>query len=77
MKATYHDTDRVWALAGPQIDLTPAVIRHLGVTDGWRPGTAPTALVRGTGHPSHVLINGWPYAYIGTTEDQNTLYQTY
>jgi hypothetical protein len=53
------------------------VIRHLGVADGWNPGQPPAALVRGAGHPSHVRINGWPYCYVGSTGDGNTLYETH
>lgn len=59
------------------LDLDASVIRHLGVEDGWRPGQPPAAIVRGTGHPSHVRINGWPYLYVGSTDDGNTLYETY
>jgi len=75
MRFINRSEDRIWAPAEPFVDLTPAVIRHLGPTDGWQPEMAPTAVVRGVGHPSHGRINGWPYVYLGTTPDGNAIYQ--
>lgn len=73
---TANVADREWDLdTRPALD--DAVIRHLGPNEGWAPGMASVALVAGTGHKSHVTINGWPYVYIGTTLDGNTLYETY
>jgi hypothetical protein len=73
---TARADDRVWDLdTRPTLD--EAVIRHLGAGEGWEPGMAPVALVRGHGHHSHVTINGWPYVYIGTTDDGDTLYESY
>jgi hypothetical protein len=76
--ARYIPEDVRWdpSPAAP-IDLDHAVIRHLGVADDWSPGQPPAALVRGAGHPSHVRINGWPYCYVGSTGDGNTLYETH
>lgn len=74
----YVPADTVWDPSPvTPLDLDASVIRHIGVEDGWTPGQAPVAVVRGTGHPSHVRINGWPYLYVGSTESGDTLYESY
>lgn len=82
MKTIANAADRRWNVdRRPSPDLTPNVIRHLGPDDGWSDGMWATALIRGAGHPSHVTINGYQYAYIGTVSDGpeagNTLYRSY
>lgn len=76
MKSEYCAADIIW---DPQHnpDADENLLGHLGAKEGWRPGMAPVAKLAGRGHPSHLRINGWPYVYIGTTADGDTLYQTY
>lgn len=79
MKSVYRVEDHVWNAANHQEswpDLELAVIRFIGTEDGWRPGMPPTALVKGSGHKSHVMIHGWPFTYVGTTTDGDTVYET-
>jgi hypothetical protein len=79
MKSSYQPEDHTWNAANRQEswpDMELAVLRFLGPDDGWRPGMAPTALLRGKGHPSHVMIHGWPFTYVGTTDDGDTIYET-
>lgn len=53
------------------------IIRYLKSGEGWEPGMAPLVLLRGSAHARLATVGGWPFAYMGTTDDGNTIYESY